>query len=54
MAISTKVIEAVTRPHFTVNCWCSPATCECCGGVAHRIVDMRPDDQSRMAAFSGL
>ena len=52
MAVATKSITAITRPHFSVDCWCKPATCECCGGVAHRIPDVRPDERPRMAVFS--
>lgn len=53
MAVAaTRVIDAVTRPHFTQDCWCKPTSCECCGGVAHRNPDVRPDVQARMAVFS--
>jgi len=52
MAVRLRAIEAISRPHFAESCWCGPEVCECCGGVAHRIVDMRPDDQPRMAVFS--
>lgn len=46
-------IDTITRPHFlNENCWCRPTTCECCGGIAHRIPDVRPDTQPRMAVFS--
>jgi len=52
MAVALKAIEAQVRPHFSVDCWCGPTTCECCGGVGHRIVDIAPDVQPRMAVFS--
>lgn len=55
-----QVTSGVMRPHFIgPNCWCSPleddSDCECgeCGTLwIHRHVDMRPDNQLRMCAFS--
>lgn len=49
---SKRAIEAITRPHFSRDCWCNPTTCECCGGLGHRNPDVRPDVQYRMAVFS--
>lgn len=51
----TVVISAYSRPHVEPSvgeCWCNPEVCDCCGGIAHRVVDLRPSETPKMAVFS--
>lgn len=59
MQARTVVISTVERPHIeSPNCWCRPRAVECtCDhdhGVVygHLFVEVRPDNQPRMAVFS--
>lgn len=52
-----RVVSAYSRPHVFDQarlgpCWCNPRVCECCGGAAHRAVDLRPSDVLVMGCFS--
>lgn len=51
------VVSAFSRPHVYDQarlgaCWCNPMVCECCGGAAHRDVDLRPSEEMKMGCFS--
>lgn len=40
------------RPHFAIDCWCNPFTCDSCEFEHHRMVQLSMDNQPRMAVFS--